>query len=180
MAIGHEDGRRRTCHDLVRAGSVRSRWPVASDHNVQPQPQFSDPCLGRGNQTIRSVQRRQAHVGRLRQTSRIGGARHVTFLNTTTAPSITEAVDVQNYTADHYGVTNYKRVSGGPRTSLRTDPLGNDLHWTSLRRVQTLTEQKRLRHPASVSAGTRPATRARERRLRMYYTHIQSNLAAIS
>ncbi len=151
------------------------------------QPQLSDTLSwARGNQTIRlggSIARHSS--GGFGNEPGFAVLGTFTFLNTTTAPfDQLELSDVQNYTQPiSYGITNYNLnqwlVAGFAQDSLRVN---NDLTLDLGLRydVQTLTDAKkdfapRLGFGWHPNGDSRTAIRGG---YGMYYTQIQSNLAA--
>jgi hypothetical protein len=172
----------------IRAGSVpftigQSRLTDAYSR----QPQFSDTLSwSRGNQTIRlggSVARHTS--GGFGNEPGFAVLGTFTFLSTTTAPfDQLKLSDVQNYTQPiSYGVTNYTLnqwlAAAFAQDSIR---IGNDLTLDLGLRydVQTLTDAKDDFAPR-VGFGWHPGGDSRTA-IRggygMYYTQIQSNLAA--
>ncbi|MGH9139652.1 MAG: hypothetical protein ACRD2I_00770, partial [Vicinamibacterales bacterium] len=151
------------------------------------QPQVSDTLSwARGNQTIRlggSIARHSS--GGFGNEPGFAVLGTFTFLNTTTAPfDQLKLSDVQNYTQPiSYGITNYNLnqwlVAGFTQDSLRVN---NDLTLDLGLRydVQTLTDAKkdfapRLGFGWHPNGDSRTAIRGG---YGMYYTQIQSNLAA--
>jgi hypothetical protein len=151
------------------------------------QPQLSDTLSwSRGNQTIRlggSVARHSS--GGFGNEPGFAVLGTFTFLNTTTAPfDQLKLSDVQNYTQPiSYGITDYNLnqwlVAGFAQDSVR---VGNDLTLDLGLRydVQTLTDAKNDFAPR-VGFGWHPGGDSRlavRGGYGMYYTQIQSNLAA--